>query len=105
MEEKIVKLDDNDLDSVVGGAFNQNALSNLGLEVKTGKSGTQGVYVKMEYSSGHFPNMTAGSKTGWTSDENLKNIMSNDDNGSVSAKTTTGEMKPLTKSQIGELLS
>lgn len=105
MEEKIVLLDESDLDNVVGGAYNQGTISKLGLAIQTGKSGAQGIYVDMQYSSTQGSQVSAGSRQGWASDASLRNIVQNYDNVSVSVKTTSGEMKSLSKDELSQLLS
>ena len=42
----LVNLDDNELDNIVGGAFNQNFIAQYNLKTLTGKSGAQGLIVK-----------------------------------------------------------
>ena len=106
MEEKIVLLDEKDLDSIVGGAFNQQAVAKLGLEVKTSKSGAQAFVGTIKASSGGLPGSFAGKESsGIISEKSLRDTLSNYDNVTVSVKTTSGDMKTLSKSDLSQLLS
>lgn len=107
MESKLVLLDDSALDSVVGGVYNQKVIKDLNLEVRTGTSGAQGLYVSKEYSEGSIAegHFESGSSKGWISDDNLRKYVKNHENASISVRTNTGEMKELNKSQLTALLS
>ena len=48
--DKIQELDREDLDTVVGGVFNQNFIQQNNLQVFTGKSGAQGLRVRIHSS-------------------------------------------------------
>lgn len=106
MEEKIVKLDEDDLDTIVGGAYNQQAIAKFDLATRTSRSGAIGLYVATKHASGQLPgSFQSGTSQSWTSEETLKTMLANHPNLSVSVQTTSGEMKTLTKSELGELLS
>ena len=79
----LVNLDDNELDNIVGGAFNQNFIAQYNLKTLTGKSGAQGLIVK----SVCFQSSTGGF--------NLK---------SLEIQNNKGEWISFTRDQLGTLL-
>lgn len=105
MEEKIIQLDERDLDSIVGGAFNQSAVNKYGLTVLTGKSGAQGLQVEMTYTEGSAGSGSIIQKTGPMSEGTLKRYVEGTGSLTLKVKTNSGEMRALTQSQAKELFA
>jgi hypothetical protein len=105
MEEKMeMQLADESLDDVVGGAFNQQAISKLGLDTTT-PSGKPGLTVHLTYRENSGSSHSGTEIHQIISDRTLRNYAAKPGELSVEAKTTTGEMKKLSKSDIKALLS
>jgi hypothetical protein len=106
MEEKMkMQLADEALDDIVGGAFNQDAVSRLGLDVKTGKSGTQGLTVKLTYRESDGTSHSGGFVQQTLTENTLRKYVDKPGELTVAVKTTSGEWKDLTRSEFNELFS
>lgn len=107
MEEKIVQLNEDDLDNIVGGAFNQSAIDRLGLEITMNRRGESRLTADVDAKNTSNPQVinTWRQMNDNLYESQLRNIVERYDQVSISAKTTSGEMKTLTKSDISDLLS
>jgi hypothetical protein len=105
MNEKM-QLTDEALDDIVGGAFNQDVVSRLGLDVKTGKSsGTQGLTVKLTYRENNGSSYSGGVVQQTLSENTLRQYVDMPGELTVSVRTTSGDWKALTRSEFNELFS
>jgi hypothetical protein len=106
MEEKMkMQLADESPDDIVGGAFNQQAVSRLGLDVKTGKSGTQGLSVKLTYRENNGSSHSGGVVQQTLSENTLRKYVDKPGELTVAVKTTSGDWKSLTRSEFNALFS
>jgi hypothetical protein len=106
MEEKMeMQLADESLDDIVGGAFNQQAVSKHGLNVLTGDNGAQGLIVQLTYQERKGSSYSGTSSNTVMSERTLKNYVNKPGELSVKVQTTTGEMKKLSRNDLKELFS
>lgn len=86
-------LNDDDLDSIVGGAFNQSFIEQNNLQVFTGKSGAQGLRVRI-HSSDPLVSAVMGSDIsfmGTSSEKTLRTQFGKSDVTSVDILNNNGE--------------
>jgi hypothetical protein len=106
MEEKMkLQLADESLDDIVGGAFNQQAVSRLDLAVKTGTSGAQGLSGTLTYLESSGSSQSVTKRNGPISENSLRTYMGKPGELSVEVKTTSGKPITLGRNEIKELLS
>ena len=100
----LVNLDDNELDNIVGGAFNQNFITQYNLKTLTGKSGAQGLIVKSVCFQSSTDGFSGMSSQGPCSEKRLQSLFSNPDLKSLEIQNNKGEWVSFTKDQLGALL-
>jgi hypothetical protein len=107
MGEKMeLQLADEVLDDIVGGAFNQEVVSRLGLDVKTGKSGTQGLIGTLTYQESSGSHAGVSRREGVPISENaLRTYMDRPGELTVEVRTTSGKPITLGKKELKELFS
>jgi hypothetical protein len=107
MGEKMeMQLADEALDDIVGGAFNQDAVNRLGLDVKTGKSGAQGLIGTLTYQESSGSHAGVSRREGVPISENsLRTYMDRPGELSVEVRTTSGKPITLGKNELKELFS
>jgi hypothetical protein len=100
------ELSDDDMEQVSGGAFNPEAVSKYGLDVKTGKSGTQGLIGTLTYKESSGSHAGVSRREGVPISENaLRTYMDRPGELSVEVRTTSGKPLTLGKNELKELFS
>lgn len=103
-DRNLVNLDDNELDNIVGGAFNQNFIAQYNLKTLTGKSGAQGLIVKSVCFQSSADGFSGTSSQGPCSEKRLQSLFSNPSLKSLEIQNNKGEWIAFTKDQLGDLL-
>jgi bacteriocin-like protein len=100
------ELPDDDLAQISGGAFNPEVVSRLELDVKTGKSGTQGLIGTLTYKESSGSHAGVSRREGVPISENaLRTYMDRPGELSVEVRTTSGKPLTLGKNELKELFS
>ena len=99
-----VNLDDNELDNIVGGAFNQNFIAQYNLKTLTGKSGAQGLIVKSVCFQSSTDGFSGMSSQGPCSEKRLQSLVGNPNLKSLEIQNNKGEWISFTRDQLGTLL-
>ncbi|MDR1358633.1 MAG: bacteriocin [Coriobacteriales bacterium] len=104
--ESSKELSEDDLKQISGGAFNMEVANRLGLDVKTGKSGTQGLFGTLTYQE------SSGSHAGVSrridipiSENSIRAYLKMPGELSVEARTTSGVPITLGINELMELCS
>lgn len=95
----LVNLDDNELDNIVGGAFNQNIIAQYDLKSKD-KKGLKVLYAKVEWAKGGSAVSSAGMQT----ESSLKELYNDIGLKSISFETNQGSWVSFSREQLGTLL-
>jgi bacteriocin-like protein len=100
------ELSDDDLEQISGGAFNPAVVNRLGLDVKTGKSGAQGLIGTLTYQESSGPHAGVSRREGVPISENsLRTYIDRPGELFVEVRTTSGRLIILGKNEIRELFS
>ncbi|MDR1096215.1 MAG: hypothetical protein LBL31_07480 [Spirochaetaceae bacterium] len=97
------EIPDDDLDQITGGAFNAAVVNRLGLDVKTGKSGMQGLTVKLTYRENNGSSHSGGVVQQTLSENALKKYVGKPGELTVFVKTTSGDWRNLSRIEFETL--
>ncbi|MDL2267909.1 hypothetical protein LJC46_08005 [Desulfovibrio sp. OttesenSCG-928-G15] len=103
MDENVVLLNEDDLDGIVGGAFNHQAAQNMGLAIQE-KNGVNYVVGTLERSSGKFPNIIYQKTSGSISERALRSSLK-ESKANFTFTNAAGESVTLGKKQIAKILA
>jgi hypothetical protein len=97
---------DDDMEQISGGAFNQAAVQRYNLDVKTGKSGTQGLIGTLTYQESSGSHAGVSRREGVPISENsLRSYLYRTGELTVEVRTTSGKPITLGRKELFELLS
>ncbi|MDL2216444.1 hypothetical protein LJB81_01765 [Desulfovibrio sp. OttesenSCG-928-M14] len=101
MEENITFLNDDELDGIVGGAFNQSIIKEHNLKIHQSLSKTEGLHIRIVRSN---PDGSLKPYDGMTTERGLDNAIAKGNVVSLAVEDTSGKMVELTKDEIASII-